>query len=111
MTLAEHELVRENNYDDCEIMEEEKCRVCGKEIKNTCHAFCSRACLEIHTTQQEGKQEKHEEIRRKAWEIYKIFVIDPRFKSEGWSAGECFNDAWYLAEGFCSSAKEKEGDK
>lgn len=56
------------------------------------------------------EQQKYEEVRRKAWELYKAFVLDPRYKSEDWSAGECFNDAWYLAEGFCNMAKEKESE-
>lgn len=53
---------------------------------------------------------KFYEIRQMAWEIYQLFVSDPRYKTHQWTADECFKDAWYFAKTFYKFAKEKEGE-
>lgn len=51
---------------------------------------------------------QHNEIKRRAWEIYKDFVVDPRYKINNWSVTECFNDAWLFAKSFYELAKKEE---
>lgn len=80
----------------------------GEKIKNECLERCRALCL---------KTQKHEEIKRMAWEIYQKMQLlkDKMEKDERdgyrdtFGISKIIDIAWIRAEQFYNYAKEKEG--
>lgn len=90
-----------------------ECAHCGKKV-GCGSLFCSHECKEnfdrrkqLDVLKYQYKQQKHEEIKRMAWELSKEMLMD-QVRKEKTPNFKVYHNAWVSAEAFYNFAKEKQ---